>query len=364
MITKSSAINGRIYWRNKMKFSVLIPVYNAEKYLDECLGSIFKQTCKNFEIILIDDGSTDNSATICDRYQKDFPDIVRVIHQENQGQLVSRCNAIKAAQSDYCIFMDADDLIVENALETLNGTIDKYNSPDMVVYSFYYEYENGEKKRAQKLCEDATLFDNNNKIECYKKFYECTLLNNVWTKCVKTKVVQSIEFNFSKYQRLRCSEDRLHSMLMVDACETVVYIYEHLYRYKLVEGSVTRKYTVDSIEKFNSIVLYEVEKTFINKWKLETPLYEEKLNAQCMCGAFYVFDLYYNNVAKKDRRAVLEYDWCSFLNSDILCGMVSNSRLNSTQKQLWDWIKNKNYIKLKSYFFKKKVRKLIKKIIG
>lgn len=343
-----------------MKFSVLIPVYNADKYLDECLGSIFNQTYKNFEIILVDDGSVDNSAVICDRYQKVFPEIVRVIHQENQGQLISRCNAIKAAQSDYCIFMDADDLIVENTFEALLNATEKHNSPDMIVYSFYYEYENGEKKRAVKLCEDNTLFNSSNKSECYEKFFEGTLLNNVWSKCVKTQVLQSIEYDFSKFKRLRCAEDRLHSMLMVDACETIAYIYEPLYRYKLVEGSVTRNFTIDSISKFNTVELYETEKSFVEKWNLQLPVYKEKLDAQYVCGAFYVFDLYYNNVSKKDRKAVLEYDWCSFLNTEILDGISNNSRLNSTHKQLWDWIENKNNKLLKRYFFRKKTYIMIR----
>ena len=347
-----------------MKFSVLIPVYNAEKYLDECLGSIFNQTYKKFEIILVDDGSVDNSAVICDRYQNDYPETVKVIHQKNQGQLVSRCNAIKSAQSDYCIFMDADDLIVENTFEVLFNAIEKYNSPDMIVYSFYYEYENGEKKRALKLCEGNTLFNSGNKSECYKKFFEGTLLNNVWTKCVKTQVLQSIEYDFSKFKRLRCAEDRLHSMLMVDACETIAYIYEPLYRYKLVEGSVTRNFTIDSISKFNTAELYEAEKSFVEKWNLELPLYKEKLDAQYVCGAFYVFDLYYNNVSKKDRKVVLEYDWCGFLNNVILDGISVNSQLNLTQKQLWNWIKNKKYSELKTYFLKKKVRKFLKKLKG
>ena len=70
-----------------MKFSVLIPVYNTEKYLEDCLQSVLNQTYQDFEIIIVDDGSTDSSGEICDRYQKENPDKIKVIHKDNQGQL-------------------------------------------------------------------------------------------------------------------------------------------------------------------------------------------------------------------------------------------------------------------------------------
>ena len=102
-----------------LKFSVLIPVYNTEKYIEECLQSVLNQTYQDFEIILVDDGSTDSSGVICDNYQKDYPEKIKVKHKENQGQLASRCVAIKEAKGDYCIFVDSDDSIKNNLLENL-----------------------------------------------------------------------------------------------------------------------------------------------------------------------------------------------------------------------------------------------------
>ena len=92
-----------------MLFSVLIPVCNAEKYLAQCMESVLEQTYSDYEIVLIDDGSTDSSGSLCDKYEQEHLN-VRVIHQENQGQLLTRCNAICAAKGEYCVFLDSDDL--------------------------------------------------------------------------------------------------------------------------------------------------------------------------------------------------------------------------------------------------------------
>ena len=346
-----------------MKFSILVPVYNAEKYLEDCLNCVFNQTHKDFEIIFVDDGSTDKSAQMLDDFEREHKDIVRVFHQQNQGQLATRQKAISKAQGDYCIFMDVDDKIAQNALEILDETINAYASPDMIIYSFMYEYSNGNIKRAAKLCEDNIIFDNSNKKDLLQKFFETTLLNNVWTKCVKTEVLKSIDFDFSPYEKLRCAEDRLHSMVMMDNCNTVCYIYEPLYRYKLVDGSVTRSFAVDTISKFNTIIMYEAQLQFIRKWGFDE-FYVQKLNAQYVKEALYILDLYYNNVSKKDRDAVLYYDWSSFLNKEIISSIDTNKELNETQKNLWDWIESKNYKALKFHFLKKKIRKALKKIKG
>ena len=99
-----------------MKFSVLIPVYNTEKYLNECIDSVIFQTYRDFEIILVDDGSTDESPSICDWYAKEFPEIVKVVHNKYSGQLISRINAAKNSAGDYCVYLDSDDMFMPYTL--------------------------------------------------------------------------------------------------------------------------------------------------------------------------------------------------------------------------------------------------------
>ena len=97
-----------------MLFSVVIPVYNVEKYLDECINSIIEQSKvidNDLEVLLIDDGSTDNSGSICDSYENKYPDLIRVFHKENEGLLATRRYGFKRANGKYIVNCDSDDLL-------------------------------------------------------------------------------------------------------------------------------------------------------------------------------------------------------------------------------------------------------------
>ena len=117
-----------------IKFSVIIPVYNVEKYLQECLKSILEQTYNNYEIILVDDGSTDSSGKICDEYAQKYPNI-HTYHQVNQGQSVARNMGVKKAEGEYIWFVDSDDVIIKrDALELLQKSA--CNQPDLIAFGW------------------------------------------------------------------------------------------------------------------------------------------------------------------------------------------------------------------------------------
>lgn len=107
--------------------SIIVPVYNSEKYLHRCMESILAQTFKDFEVILINDGSTDNSGGLCDQY-KQSDDRVKVIHQSNQGQAAARNNALDLARGDFIGFVDSDDFIHPQMYEILLNNAMQYNA--------------------------------------------------------------------------------------------------------------------------------------------------------------------------------------------------------------------------------------------
>ncbi len=109
------------------KVSVIVPVYNVEKYLKKCLDSLIAQTIDNYEIILVDDGSPDNCGMICDEYASKYSNI-RVIHQQNQGLSMARNNGIKKAKGKYLAFVDSDDFISKEMLEYLYNNCEKNNA--------------------------------------------------------------------------------------------------------------------------------------------------------------------------------------------------------------------------------------------
>lgn len=117
---------------NQALISVIIPVYNVEKYLHECVDSVLKQTYKNLEIILVDDGSIDSSGKICDEYaEKDSR--ITVIHQKNSGLSLARNKGLSESAGKYVYFLDSDDYIIENTLQNLTDIAEKDNS-DIVFF--------------------------------------------------------------------------------------------------------------------------------------------------------------------------------------------------------------------------------------
>ncbi len=121
----------------KLKYSIVIPVYNKEKYLEECLNSILQQMGQNSELILIDDGSTDNSGKICDLYGTDHLN-VKVIHQLNQGVSAARNNGIAHAEGKYLIFVDCDDTLEQGFFEVADKILSEYC--DLFIFGMSFDY--------------------------------------------------------------------------------------------------------------------------------------------------------------------------------------------------------------------------------
>lgn len=121
--------------------SIIIPIYNVEKYLPQCIESVLSQTCRNFELILVDDGSTDRSPIICDEYaQKDVR--IKVVHQENSGVSVARNNGISHAKGEWITFIDSDDWVDVDYLESFRF---EESECDLVVQGLkYYDNRNGQ----------------------------------------------------------------------------------------------------------------------------------------------------------------------------------------------------------------------------
>lgn len=116
-------------------FSVVIPVYNADKYLARCLESLLEQTYQDFELVLVNDGSKDNSAKICDDFSKEFKQC-KVIHQENKGVSLTRRVCVENATGDYIVWIDADDEISGNYLEEAEKIVMNNSYPDIVCFNF------------------------------------------------------------------------------------------------------------------------------------------------------------------------------------------------------------------------------------
>ena len=169
------------------KISVIIPVYNVEQYLCKCIDSVLCQKGILFEIILVDDGSADSSAFICDRYNEKYENI-KVIHKKNEGLGYARNSGLEIACGEYIFFLDSDDWIVENTLETLY-MLAKRNSADMVCFQYVMTPNRKYVLATQEEC----------KVECVDNYelmkrYVSEMSATACTKLYKRKLFDAVKF--------------------------------------------------------------------------------------------------------------------------------------------------------------------------
>ena len=218
-------------------FSFIIPVYNVEKYLRECLNSIINQTYKNWEVILIDDGSQDNSDKICDEYAiKDKR--IKVRHRENEGSLMARRYGVLYAKGDYFLFIDSDDLVNSKLLEVMNKIIESTGS-DMVIYRFE-RFGRLIKSESPKVFEKGTIVGEGGlSKECiWKKVISGDELNNLWLKAVSKDIIDN-DVDYQPYAFMKSGTDLMQSMALLDNAKKIYFTDEVLYYYRYNDSGIS-----------------------------------------------------------------------------------------------------------------------------
>lgn len=175
--------------------SVIIPVYNVEKYLHRCLDSVIAQTYQNLEIICVDDGSIDDSGKICDQYAvRDAR--IKVIHQENQGLSAARNRGLDAAEGEYIAFVDSDDYILEGMYKKMLDKLLDY-SVDLCVCQWQYEFSDGRQVVKRKNI-DPTIYGCKTSLEfarfLYRGNYENGVVVAAWNKLYRRALLDKIRF--------------------------------------------------------------------------------------------------------------------------------------------------------------------------
>ena len=229
-----------------MKFSIILPCYNVEKYIRACIDSILQQTYKDFEVILVDDGARDSTPQICDEYaEKDTR--VRTIHKPNGGQADARNIGLEAAQGDYICYVDSDDFLAnDNVLQLLADKTD--GNPDIVHYKFQEWFES-----------DGHIapcrFDYRipTKGRSVADIY-CDLIdkdayyNSAWSKIIRRGLLMENEIRFEKGI---VGEDNEWYYHVVMVAKSLALVDEPLYIYRRRQGStttaITRKNLVDQL---------------------------------------------------------------------------------------------------------------------
>lgn len=301
---------------SSIKFTIIIPVYNVEKYLNECVESVLNQTYKNFEIILVDDGSTDNSPKMCDDFTEE-DNRIKVIHKKNGGLSSARNAGIKNTTGDYVLFLDSDDFWDNNkTLENLSAIISDENA-DVVCYGYkeFYEKTNESKNV---ICIPEMLFSN---LSTEDKL-EVLLTNGIFTssaccKAIKTKLILDNDIYFA--ENITSEDIDWSARVLLNAKSYALYN-DYFYNYRQRDGSITHQIKYKNLEMLSNNIIKCISLA-------------EKVKA----GRFK--DLYLNYVA---------YQYITFLHSSFLC------EKNDKIKYMLD--KMKNYRYLLKYHLNRKVK--------
>lgn len=242
------------------KFSIIIPVYNVEDYIGKCLDSVFNQTFNDYEVIVVNDGTKDNSMEIVKEYD------VKIINQENMGLSEARNTGVKKAKGEYIIFLDSDDFIEKDLLKRINDS--SKNNPDIIRFQIE-DYENNEV--TNKYEEDS--FNGLNGVEAFKRICSYHYIENAWAYAIRREYYIKEKYKFKKGTY---HEDfGLIPLVIIKSkkVNSINYIgYNYVQRNGSIMNSNDYSKTKKKVEDFYSHYIYLIEEG--NKLKTDTTYYK------------------------------------------------------------------------------------------
>ena len=337
-------------------YSIIIPVYKTEKYLQECLDSILRQTCGEFEVIVVDDGSPDGCPEICDRYAAQDSRII-VIHKENEGVVKARNTALGFVRGQYIIFVDSDDWVDSDMLEVYRDLIEE-NQADMVISGSNY-LESANKTLLQKYPVHPGIY-NGDSLKTLQDnmlysgtFYEYYLNPAFWGKAYKKELIVtnmlSVDPGISVGEDLCCVYACLLNAENVVVCEN-----KGMYHYRNIQGTGSKAYRGGFYE--NAVRLFTYMDKLVSEKKGEEAipaLDYNKLYAAYMGAAYYLRPGNGLSYREKNRelRKLLKYDgFCTALHRTEV-----NTGITFIRKKILKAMREENFLLLYLYIYLEKI---------
>lgn len=322
-------------------FSVIVPIYNIERFLHQCIDSILSQTYDNFELILVNDGSTDKCEKICNEYSK-LDKRIRVIHKSNGGLVSARNTGVSMAEGKYIVYVDGDDWVSNKWLETLNNLIKKYD-PDIINYGAYKSIDG--KNENLKTANFEGFYD---EVDLKEKivphllydnrfsFFSFGILPALWSKAIKADILKE---NICKEEKITFGEDVACTYNCIMQAKTFVATKESLYYYRQNRESMTKAY--DS-KRFNSVkILFDyLNDSLIKKYP---QLKEQYKYYQLFCIFYTILNESKNNI---NIISIAKLCKCQIVKNgfDNILKDISNLKLGVLWKTLFTMLKGNNFI--------------------
>lgn len=270
-----------------VKFSIVIPVYNASKYLKECIDSVLQQTYDNYEVLLINDGSTDDSYEICKLYEKNN-DCIKVFTKENEGLSATRNMGIALCTGDYIVFLDSDDYIEKESLFKFNQIIETTSAEVVSAYAYHFDSSGNKKKSRPFLNAEAH-------VQSGRDFFRKSLYQNNLRACAPFYItkVDLIKNNNLQFKVGLLHEDELWTPILLSVTNKIVDLRYYFYNYRISNSdSITRdpkkreKRALDRIK-----ISMELGKYFDKYGGKEFDCFQDNIAAQ------YMYAIYDGNFA-------------------------------------------------------------------
>ena len=317
-----------------MKFSVIMPVYNCEDTLSISIESLIHQTFPDWELLLVDDGSTDGSLSFCRSYSRKDPRI-RVVHQENAGQGTARNKGIALAAGDYLVFCDSDDYYEKNALEKLAKAAENYADPDLIVggYREFRFSKDSSVEYLRKVAGAESYLNHPDDIyHAYMPLIQKGLITSPWAKAYRRELIIGQHVRFPD---LRRCQDVVFNLENYDHLHSLCIVSDTLYNYQTPGGDVyTRKFPVDMFDIDKSVYRQKLDR--LKKWRVDDEASVRYCNSSYLKDISVLLRLNFQNQWRLDRKKRRELSRRMLHDPDTInaCATVPDGIMNKIIRQV------------------------------
>lgn len=279
----------------RVVISVIVPVHNAHAFLGDCLASLGVQTCREFEVVLVDDGSTDGSAEVCDKYAE-VHENAAVVHTSNQGPLLARREGMRRARGEYCMFLDSDDCLHPDAVSEVSEAIAR-SEADVICFG----YARGIREKYSPDASTCTMLSPG--IYCGNNYYAvlmaaCSgLFNNLCDKAFR-KTLVDLDEDYAVWKGMSHGEDLFQLLPILDKATSLERLDGVFYFYRDNPDSGTHSYGASRQEDLASVFVRL--DSYARRWGGECPLEAKRMVARHI--RWLLSDLAYSELEENRRQ--------------------------------------------------------------